>query len=109
MIKVSIYYPNKEGSKFDLDYYLHKHMPMSIAKQGAELKNISIDIGINGGPPDSKPLYVVVCNLLYESIEAFYSAFMPCAEVLMADIKNYADVETIVQISEVKNLPLSNE
>ena len=109
MIKVSIYYPNKEGGKFDMDYYLHTHMPMSIAKQGSGLKSASIDIGVNGGPPDSKPPYVVVCNLLYETIEAFYSAFMPHAEVLMNDIKNYTDVETIVQISEVKNLPLSNK
>ena len=109
MIKVSIHYPNKEESKFDMDYYLHKHMPVSIEKQGAGLKGVSIDVGINGGPPDSKPPYFVVCNLLYESVDAFYSAFMPHAEVLMADIKNYTDVETIVQISEVKNLPLSNK
>src|SRR5438067_11809235 len=109
MIKVSIHYTNKEGSKFDMDYYLHKHMPMSIAKQRSGLKDASIDIGINGGLPDSKPPYVVVCNLLYESIEAFYAAFIPHAEILIADIKNYTDVETIVQISEVKNLPLSDE
>ena len=50
MIKVSIYYPNKEGGKFDMDYYLHTHMPMSIAKQGSALKSASIDIRINGGP-----------------------------------------------------------
>jgi uncharacterized protein (TIGR02118 family) len=106
MIKVSIYYPNNEGSKFDMDYYLHKHMPMSIEKQGSGLKEVSIDIGVNSGPPESKPPYVVVCNLLYETTEAFYSAVMPHAEVLMNDIKNYTDIETIVQISEVKNLPL---
>jgi uncharacterized protein (TIGR02118 family) len=109
MIKVSIYYPNKEDSKFDMDYYLHKHMPMLIEKQGTNLKSLSIDVGINGGAPDSKPLYAAVCNLLYESIDGFYSAFMPHAEILMADIKNYTNVKTIVQINEVKNLVLNNE
>ena len=28
MIKVSVFYPNDTGSKFDMAYYLNKHMPM---------------------------------------------------------------------------------
>ncbi len=28
MIKVTVLYPNEEGKKFDLDYYLNKHLPM---------------------------------------------------------------------------------
>jgi hypothetical protein len=30
MIKVSIFYPHKEGGQFDMQYYLETHMPMSI-------------------------------------------------------------------------------
>jgi hypothetical protein len=29
MIKISIFYPNTPGARFDMDYYLHTHMPMS--------------------------------------------------------------------------------
>ena len=29
MIKVSILYPSKPGSRFDVDYYLTVHMPMA--------------------------------------------------------------------------------
>ncbi len=32
MIKISILYPNKKGSRFDMDYYLNTHMPMSIGR-----------------------------------------------------------------------------
>ena len=32
MIKVSVLYPNTEGSKFDLDYYVNSHMPMEIGR-----------------------------------------------------------------------------
>ena len=28
MIKVSVFYPNEEGKKFDMDYYLNSHIPM---------------------------------------------------------------------------------
>jgi hypothetical protein len=34
MIRVNIFYPNKEGGRFDLDYYLHTHMPMANEKTG---------------------------------------------------------------------------
>ena len=31
MIKVSVMYPNKEGARFDHDYYREKHMPLVAA------------------------------------------------------------------------------
>ena len=34
MIKVSILYPNKPGSRFDMNYYLANHMPMAIQRLG---------------------------------------------------------------------------
>jgi uncharacterized protein (TIGR02118 family) len=102
MIKVSILYPNKPGSRFDLDYYLNQHMPMTIAKLGAALKGVSIDHGVAGELPDSPPLYVAMCHLLFDSVEAFYAAFTPHAATLQGDIPNYTDVEPGIQISEVK-------
>lgn len=30
MIKISILYPNRKGNRFDMNYYLNIHMPMSI-------------------------------------------------------------------------------
>ena len=38
MIKVSGFYPNTEGKKFDLDYYLKQHIPMVQQKLGASCK-----------------------------------------------------------------------
>ena len=29
MVKVSVLYPNKPGSRFDIEYYLNTHMPLS--------------------------------------------------------------------------------
>ena len=102
MIKVSILYPNKPGSRFDLDYYLDRHMPMTIEKLGDALRGVSVEYGLNGGAPDAPPLYTAMCHLLFDSVEAFVAAFTPHAAALEGDIPNYTDVEVGVQISEVK-------
>jgi uncharacterized protein (TIGR02118 family) len=102
MIKVSILYPNQPGSRFDWDYYLNQHMPMTIAKLGESLRGVSVEHGLNGGLPDSPPPYAAMCHLLFDSVEAFQSAFAAHAETLQGDIPNYTDVEPGFQISEVK-------
>ncbi len=102
MVKLTVFYPNEEGKKFDKDYYLHVHMPLSIKLQGDAIKHVEVDFGFSGGMPYSKAPYVAICNFLYESFEAFQEAFMPHAETLMKDIPNYTDIGTVIQFSEVK-------
>ena len=34
MIKVTAFYPNEEGKKFDMGYYFNKHIPMIQQKLG---------------------------------------------------------------------------
>ncbi len=101
MIKLSILYPNIEGKKFDKDYYINTHMPLSVRLQGAAVKSVQVDFGISG-LPGTKPTYIAMCHFIYESMETFESAFMPYAETLTGDIPNYTDIETIIQFSEVK-------
>lgn len=104
MIRVSILYPNKPGGRFDLDYYLNKHMPMAIEALGDALKGVSVEHGLTGDAPDAPPLYVVMCHFLCDSVESFQAAFFPHAAELQGDISNYTDVEPGIQISEVKLL-----
>ena len=104
MIKLSIFYPDGEDKKFDKDYYLDIHMPLSIKLQGDAIKHVKVDFGFSGGMPGSKAPYVTVCHFLYDSFEAFQQAFMPHAETLMQDIANYTNIQTIIQFSEVKTL-----
>jgi uncharacterized protein (TIGR02118 family) len=102
MIKVSVLYPNTEGSKFDIDYYCKKHIPMVQQKVGAALKSVDVEQGISGGAPGSRPLYAALCHLYFESVPAFQEAFGPHSKEIMADIPNYTDVQAVIQISEVK-------
>lgn len=102
MINVSIFYPNTEGNRFDLEYYLNQHMPMTIEKLAPALKHVSVEHGLSGAVPGSAPEFVAICHLYFDSVEAFQNAFGPHAAVLQGDIPNYTDVRPIIQISEVK-------
>ena len=54
MIKLSVLYPNNEGSKFDMDYYCSSHMLMVQEKLGAAVKGMAVEQGLRGGEPDSR-------------------------------------------------------
>jgi uncharacterized protein (TIGR02118 family) len=102
MIKVSAFYPNEEGKKFDMDYYLNTHIPMVQEKCGAAIKGGGVEQGLSGVEPGSPATYIAISHLLFDSVEAFQSSFGPHAESIMADIPNYTDTQPMIQISEVK-------
>lgn len=102
-IKITVLYPDKPGARFDLAYYLDIHIPLSIAKQGDKLRGLTVDIGTRGADEGSRPPYIVSCHLLYDSLDDFKAAFFPHARLLQADMVNYTDIETIVQVSEVRS------
>lgn len=102
MIKVTVLYANAEGRKFDMAYYCDRHIPMVKEKLGAACKRVDVDQGLGGGQPGSKPPFVAMCNLHFESVEAFQSAFAPHADSILGDIPNYTDIQPVIQVNEVK-------
>jgi uncharacterized protein (TIGR02118 family) len=102
MIRVSILFPNTEGSRFDFDYYLNTHMPMTEKLLALNLKGVTVEQGIAGTTPGSKPAYAAMCHLLFDSIDAFLEVFMPHMATLTGDIPRYTDVEAVIQFNEVK-------
>jgi uncharacterized protein (TIGR02118 family) len=102
MIKVSVFYPNSNGSKFDMAYYTSKHMPMVQAKCGKACKRIEVDQGLAGGAPGSAPTYAAIGHLYFDSVDAFQAAFTPHANTILADIPNYTNTQPTIQISEIK-------
>ena len=102
MIRVSILYPNTEGSRFDLGYYLNTHMPMTERLLAPRLKGMIVEHGIMGTTPGSKPAYIAMCHLLFDSVDAFLEVFMPHMPALTGDIPNYTDVEAVIQFNQVE-------
>ena len=102
MIKVSVFYPDREGSTFDMNYYCKTHMPMVRQKLGAACKGVAVEQGIAGATPGSRPSFIAMGHLYFDSMEAFQTTFGPHAEAIMADIPNYTDIQPTIQFSEVK-------
>lgn len=101
MIKVSAFYPNGDGKKFDMDYYVNKHVPLVAGLCGDAIKGATIENGIAGGAPESAAPYAAMGNLYFDSISAFENSFGANMDTIMADIPNYTDIEPVIQISEV--------
>jgi uncharacterized protein (TIGR02118 family) len=85
-----------------MDYYLKSHVPMVRKKLGAACKGAAVEQGIGGANPGSRPAFVAMGHLLFDSVEAFQAALAPHATDIMGDIPNYTTIEPVFQVSEVK-------
>ena len=100
MIKVSVFYPNSPGTRFDMAYYTTKHMPM-VKRLVSSCKGIAAEQGLGGGAPGSAPTYIGIGHLLFDSVEDFQRDFGPHAPEIMADIPKYTNTQPVIQISQV--------
>ena len=101
MVKISILYSN--SGRFDMDYYINKHMPRSIEllSRGKGYRGVSVERGMGGASPGSTPSYVAMCHYLFDTADDFMAAFLPHAAELQGDMPNYTDIATVIQVSEV--------
>ena len=101
MIKVSVLYPNTPNARFDLAYYLEKHMPMVQQRLAQQCKFYTVDQGLAGGAPGTAATYTVMCHLFFDSVDAFQAGFGEHGTAIMADIPNYTDLTPVIQVSDV--------
>ncbi|RHX89352.1 EthD family reductase [Leptospira stimsonii] len=110
MFNITSIYQKKENYRFDFSYYLNVHMPRSISllSKGKGYRGVSVERGIDlpNGQLDST--FVAVCNYYFDSAEDFLNAFLPHAQELQDDIKNYTDIVPINQVNVVE-IPLASE
>ncbi len=100
MVRISIFYPAKAGARFDLDYYINKHMPFALGRLGSVVKGVSVDVGADA-PSWPPPAFIAMCHYLCDSRKAFEAAYGQHAEALQGDIANYTDIQPVIQISDV--------
>ncbi len=102
MVKLSVMYPATAGSRFDWGYYLGQHLELSrrlLSSRG--LVRTEIDKGIGGLPPGTAAPYHALGHLYFQTMEELENALIATAAEFVADERNYTDVPSVVQISEV--------
>ena len=101
MYRISVLYPNQEGRRFDLEYYMKRHVPLvKSLLEPFRLKDVEVTQGLasgSGGPPP----YLVVTHLIFDEIEDFQRGMKEQQALFAADLPNYTDITPIFQISRI--------
>ncbi|MCL5734087.1 MAG: EthD family reductase [Actinobacteria bacterium] len=101
MIKMTVFYPNEEGKRFDLDYYCNKHFALVKEHLGDALVDVQMERGLGGPAPGMPARYVVMAHLYFNSLEDFQTYCVPKSPMFDADVPNFTDITPIFQLSEV--------
>ena len=106
--KVTILYPSGDDKTFDMDYHEKKHMPMVAGFLGKNLRFYEIDKGLAGRTPNEKVPFVAVGYFYVNDIAEYNKAIAQNRDAVINDIKNYTNIQPVVQISEIKQLINNN-
>ena len=104
MFKVAILYPGGDNKTFDMEYYEKKHMTMVAGFLGGNLKLYEIDKGISGRTPTDKVPFVAVGYFYVSDVAEYNKAIAQNRDTIIGDIKNYTNIQPVIQISEIKQL-----
>jgi uncharacterized protein (TIGR02118 family) len=100
VIKANVLYPRIDGARFDLDYYVTKHIPLVKERLGDSLKSATVDRGLAGRAPGSPAPYMVMATLAFDNIGDLQASMNAHGAEFRADVPNFTDIEPTVQISE---------
>ncbi|PYN07446.1 MAG: EthD family reductase [Candidatus Rokuibacteriota bacterium] len=102
MVRISVLYPASEGKKFDVDYYVNKHMKLVRERLSSfGLVRTEVDKGVAGGAPGSPAPYVAIGHVYFNALDGFQKGMGQHGKEIMADIANYTNIPSQIQISEV--------
>jgi len=102
MIRLTVNYPNTPGGRFDLDYYLTKHMPLVDQKMKPHgLRSWSVVKGLGGVAPGSPAPFMITATMDFDSMETLQGGMAAESASILADIPNYTDIQPQIQIDEI--------
>jgi uncharacterized protein (TIGR02118 family) len=101
-IRVSVFYPADADGRFDIDYYVEKHVPMAFKLMEAHgCRRMSVERGIAGGAVGSSAPFTIVGHMDFDSTEAFQAAMTQVGAEIQADVPNYTERLPTIQIAEI--------
>ena len=96
---VTVKYPSKEGSEFDMDYYQNHHLPLVSEIFGGAMISLRACQGVATPDPNIEPPFQVMAIMEVKSMELFREIMETSGATIDADIPNYTDVKPVIQIS----------
>jgi uncharacterized protein (TIGR02118 family) len=101
MIVVSVMYPATADARFDMQYYLAKHVPMVGERWGKMgLREAKVLQGV-GAPDGGAAAYSVIALLTFESADALQQAMAQHGNEIVGDIANFTNVMPVIQVNNV--------
>ena len=101
MIVVSVMYPAAADARFDMKYYLEKHVPMVGERwRPMGLREAKILQGV-GAPGGGAAPFQVMALLTFDSAAALDPALAAHGKEIMGDIANFTNVQPIIQVNDV--------
>ncbi len=101
MIVISVMYPATANARFDMPYYLEKHVPMVGERWGnMGLREAKVLQGV-GAPEGGAATYSVIALLTFESAGAVQQAMAQHGKEIVADIANFTNVTPVIQVNDV--------
>jgi uncharacterized protein (TIGR02118 family) len=103
MISVVVLYPNKAGSKYDLDYYVRRHLPLVRDRlQPMGMRSLTYTVEEHAMDPKAPPqAYRLSAELRFDDMESAARALEAHGPKTQADIPNFTDVAPVILIGEI--------
>ncbi len=102
MFRVVMLYPQTSDSRFDMDYFLSKHIPRirEIFKD-LGLRNIEVQQGIASAMPGQPAPFMCISSFLFDTLEGFQQGMAAQGGWIIGDVPNYTNVQPQIQISNL--------
>jgi uncharacterized protein (TIGR02118 family) len=99
MITYSVFYPYKDDTYFNMDYYCNNHLGIIKRCFGEKCKGIIV---VKGEENDNKePRYTCICHIFVNDKKEFTEIMEKARPELLADVKNYTNIIPTSKIFEV--------
>ena len=96
---LQVLYPIVEGTNFDYDYYLNKHMPMVGEAIGEHIQSTLVTKGVAGGP-DTAAGYYAIATIVFADQSAMDAAMANMGPAI-EDFPNFTSTQPQMLIGEV--------
>ena len=97
MMSLNVVYPNREGARFDVNYYRASHIPLAMKVMKAE-KVLLIEGVANANAPAP---YAMIAHFQFASLDALRTAVAdPAMAEVRADVAKFTDITPTVMIGK---------